>query len=63
MDAVTNEGGIVSRLDAAQAGDASLLDPANAKALEMLDAALKRQQAAVSHYVAPPCPGTAPAVH
>lgn len=35
----------------------SLLDPANAKALQMLDAALKRQQADVSHYVAPPCPG------
>ncbi len=35
----------------------SLLDPANAKALQMLDAALKRQQAAVSHYVPPPCPG------
>ena len=34
----------------------SLLDPANAKALQMLDAALKRQQAEVPHYVAPPCP-------
>jgi hypothetical protein len=28
VDAVTNEGGIVSRLDAGQAGDASMLDPA-----------------------------------
>jgi hypothetical protein len=37
-----------------------LLDPANAKSVEMLDAALKRQQAAVPHYVAPPCPGAAP---
>jgi hypothetical protein len=35
----------------------SLLDPANARALQMLDAALKRQQAAAPHYVAPPCPG------
>jgi len=35
----------------------SLLDPANAKALQMLDAALKRQQAPVPHYVAPPCLG------
>ncbi len=35
----------------------ALLDPANAKALQMLDAALKRQQAGVAHYVAPPCPG------
>lgn len=34
----------------------SLLDTANAKALQMLDAALKRQQADVPHYVAPPCP-------
>jgi len=35
-----------------------LLDSANAKALQMLDAALKRQHAGVAHYVAPPCPGT-----
>ena len=35
----------------------SLLDPANARALQMLDTALKRQQANVPHYVAPPCPG------
>ncbi|MGA9958640.1 MAG: hypothetical protein WA430_07460 [Acidobacteriaceae bacterium] len=35
----------------------SLLDPANAKALQVLNAALKRQQAIVPHYVAPPCPG------
>lgn len=35
----------------------SLLDPANAKALQMLDAALKRQQAGGANYVAPPCPG------
>ena len=41
----------------------SLLDPANAKALEMLDAALKRQQAAVPHYVAPPCPGIPKTTH
>jgi hypothetical protein len=41
----------------------SLMDPANAKALEMLDAALKRQQAAVPHYVAPSCPGAAPPSH
>jgi hypothetical protein len=38
----------------------ALLDPANAKSVEMLDAALKRQQAAVPHYVAPPCPGATP---
>ncbi|MES2221332.1 MAG: hypothetical protein V4587_10240 [Acidobacteriota bacterium] len=37
----------------------SLLDPANAKALQMLDAALKRQQAGGAPYVAPPCPGIA----
>jgi hypothetical protein len=37
----------------------SLLDPANANALQMLDTALKRQQASVPHYVAPPCPGIA----
>jgi hypothetical protein len=41
----------------------SLVDPANARALQMLDAALKRQQAAVPHYVAPPCPGTPPTNH
>ena len=41
----------------------SLLDPANAKALQMLDAALKRQQAEVPHYVAPPCPGIPKTTH
>jgi hypothetical protein len=41
----------------------SLLDPANARALQMLDAALKRQQAAVAHYVAPPCPGISRTSH
>jgi hypothetical protein len=35
----------------------ALLDPANANAVQMLDAALKRQQAAAPHYVAPSCPG------
>jgi hypothetical protein len=41
----------------------SLLDPANGKAMEMLDAALKRQQAAVPHYVAPLCPGISKTAH
>ncbi len=41
----------------------SLLDPVNAKALQMLDAALKRQQAEVPHYVAPPCPGIPKTTH
>ena len=41
----------------------SLLDPVNAKALQMLDAALKRQQAEVPHYVAPPCPGIPNTTH
>lgn len=35
----------------------SLLDPTHAKALQMLDASLKRQQADVPHYMAPRCPG------
>lgn len=38
----------------------SLLDPANAKAVQALDAALKRQQASDPHYVAPSCPGVSP---
>ncbi|MHB1937900.1 MAG: hypothetical protein ACYCOR_15110 [Acidobacteriaceae bacterium] len=41
----------------------ALLDPANAKALEMLDAALKRQQASDPHYIAPPCPGVLSSGH
>ncbi len=41
----------------------SLLGPANAKAVVALDAALKRQQSAVPHYVAPPCPGVSKAAH
>ena len=41
----------------------SLLDPANSKSLDLLDAALKRQQAAVPHYVAPHCPGIPSAKH
>lgn len=41
----------------------SLLDPANAKALQLLDDALKRQRAAVPHYVAPPCPGIPKTAH
>ncbi|HZC44230.1 MAG TPA: hypothetical protein VE195_08650 [Acidobacteriaceae bacterium] len=41
----------------------TLLDPANAKAVEMLDAALKRQQADVPHFVAPPCPGIPKTAH
>lgn len=36
----------------------SLLDPRNAAALHALDTALKRQQSAIAHYIAPPCPGT-----
>lgn len=34
----------------------TLMDPQNAAALQTLDAALKRQQAANPHYIAPPCP-------
>jgi hypothetical protein len=41
----------------------ALLDPANAKALQMLDAALKRQQADVPQYAAPPCPGNSHTTH
>jgi hypothetical protein len=36
----------------------ALLDPRNVTALRVLDAALKRQQMEIAHYVAPPCPGT-----
>ncbi len=38
----------------------ALLDPVNAKAVQALDAALKRQQASDPHYVAPACPGVSP---
>ncbi|HTU50402.1 MAG TPA: hypothetical protein VMF56_07395 [Acidobacteriaceae bacterium] len=41
----------------------SLLDPANGKALQMLNAALRRQQADVPHYVAQPCPGIPKTTH
>jgi hypothetical protein len=41
----------------------SLVNPANAKALEMLDAALKRQQANVPKYAPPPCPGISKTKH
>lgn len=34
----------------------ALLDPRNAAALQVLDAALRRQQAAGAQYVPPPCP-------
>ncbi len=35
----------------------SLLDPRNAAALHVLDAALKRQQSAIARYTPPVCPG------
>ena len=41
----------------------SLLDPANSKALDMLDAALKRQQAAVPALCRATCPGIPSAKH
>jgi hypothetical protein len=41
----------------------ALLDPSNAKAVEILDAALKRQQVDNPHFVAPSCPGISKTAH
>lgn len=40
----------------------SLVDPANAPALAALDAALRRQQAAIARYMPPRCPGAVSSV-